>query len=62
MNDATLGLCQRGFGLSEKIRGRYVFNEIVEDIKCLLAGLGISGPCHLVGSAYGSAIVLAYAA
>lgn len=58
----TLRYDQRGFGLSEKIRGGFVFDEIVEDINGLLAGLGISGPCHLVGSAYGSAIVLAYAA
>ena len=58
----TLRYDQRGFGMSEKPRTKFTLDDMVGDLAGLLDALGITRPCHIVGSALGSAIVLALAA
>ena len=58
----TLRFDQRGFGLSEKVTGNLQLNDIVNDMTGLLDALGITGPCHLAGSAMGAGIAAAFAA
>lgn len=53
---------QRGFGLSEKVKGTLDLNDMAADIAGLLDALGIAGPCLVTGMALGSAIALAFAA
>src|SRR5688572_63393 len=53
---------QRGFGLSEKFRGALSVDDVVADLAALLDALRITGPCHVLGSAYGGAIAIAFAA
>lgn len=53
---------QRGFGLSEKVRGTLRLDDMVGDIAALLERLAIRGPCHVVGSAMGAGIAAAFAA
>jgi 3-oxoadipate enol-lactonase len=49
---------QRGFGLSEKMRGTLDVDDMADDIAGLLTGLGIGGPCHMVGTAMGAGIAV----
>ena len=58
----TLRYDQRGFGLSEKFRGALAVNDLVADLAALLDALDITGPCHLLGPAWGGAIAIAFAA
>jgi 3-oxoadipate enol-lactonase len=53
---------QRGFGFSEKIRGGLCLDTILDDLRSLLDGLSIKQPCHLLGSALGAGIGIAFAA
>jgi 3-oxoadipate enol-lactonase len=52
----------RGFGLSERIRGEITLADEVEDLRALLAALGLKGKVTLIGGAIGGAIALLYAA
>lgn len=58
----TLRYDQRGFGFSEKVRGKLSLDDMVGDIAGLLDGLGIAAPCHVAASALGSGIAMAFAA
>ena len=58
----TLRYDQRGCGYSEKKRGPITLDEMVGDIVGLLHGLGISAPCHVAGTAFGTGIAMAFAA
>lgn len=53
---------QRGFGLSEKTRGKLLLNTILDDLLGLLDGLAISSPCYLMGGALGGGIAIAFTA
>ena len=53
---------QRGFGLSER-SAILSLDQMVEDLAALLDGLGLGdGPVHLVGTAIGGTIAVAFAA
>jgi 3-oxoadipate enol-lactonase len=52
----------RGFGLSERISGEITLADEVEDLRALLATLGLKRKVTLVGGAIGGAIALLYAA
>jgi 3-oxoadipate enol-lactonase len=52
---------QRGFGFSEKAR-KLSLDTILDDLRSLLDGLPIKQPCHLLGSALGAGIGIAFAA
>lgn len=58
----TLRYDQRGFGMSEKPVGKVTIEDLVADLAGLLDALRISAPCHLVSSALGTAIIMAFAA
>jgi len=58
----TLRYDQRGFGLSEKFRGALTVEAVVTDLAALLDALGIVGPCHVLGGAFGAAMGIAFAA
>jgi 3-oxoadipate enol-lactonase len=53
---------QRGFGMSEKPVGKVTLDDLVADLAGLLDALGITAPCHVVSSALGTAIAMAFAA
>lgn len=53
---------QRGCGQSEKARGALSVDTQVDDLAALLDALGIDTACHLVGSALGAGIGIAFAA
>jgi 3-oxoadipate enol-lactonase len=53
---------QRGFGFSEKAQGNLSLDTILDDLRSLLDGLSIREPCHLIGSALGAGIGIAFAA
>jgi 3-oxoadipate enol-lactonase len=53
---------QRGFGLSEKTRGTLSLNTVIGDLAGLLDGLSICGSCHVLGSAIGAGIAIAFTA
>lgn len=53
---------QRGFGLSEKIRGALTLEMMLADLCGLLDGLGIDEPCHVVGTALGAGVAVGFAA
>jgi pimeloyl-ACP methyl ester carboxylesterase len=53
---------QRGFGLSEKPRRPLSLDTIMGDLVGLLEALGIRTACHVMGSALGASIALAFAA
>jgi pimeloyl-ACP methyl ester carboxylesterase len=53
---------QRGFGLSEKTRGKLSLTTVLDDLLGLLDGLGMVHPCGLIGSALGAGIAIAFAA
>jgi 3-oxoadipate enol-lactonase len=52
----------RGFGLSEKIRGRIEFADEISDLRALLDALAIKDPVSLVGGAAGASIAAKFAA
>lgn len=52
----------RGFGQSEKIRGKLDLNDEVEDLRALLDRLDIHEPVTLIGGAVGGSIALRFAA
>lgn len=52
---------QRGFGLSEKSKGTLDINDMTGDIAALTTAVGIDGPCHVIGTAMGAGIAMAYA-
>lgn len=58
----TLRYDQRGFGMSEKPRGKVTMDDLVGDVAGLLDALRITAPCHIVAPALGSAIAMAFAA
>ncbi|HEX3990373.1 MAG TPA: alpha/beta fold hydrolase [Acetobacteraceae bacterium] len=51
----------RGAGLSEKIRGVVTWNNMADDLKALLAALGITGKVAIAGIAVGAAIGMHFA-
>jgi 3-oxoadipate enol-lactonase len=53
---------QRGCGLSEKTRGKLTLNTVLADLVGLLDGLVIVTPCHVIGTALGAGIAIAFAA
>jgi 3-oxoadipate enol-lactonase len=61
-NFRVLRYDQRGFGLSEKTRGKLSLTTVIGDLLGLLDGLAILNPCNLVGSALGAGIAIAFAA
>lgn len=52
----------RGAGASSKLRGTADLAQMAEDLRVLLAALGIAGPVALAGCAVGGAIAVRYAA
>lgn len=58
----TLRYDQRGFGLSEKFRGTLTVDAVVADLAALLDALDIAGRCHVLGSAFGGAMAIGFAA
>jgi 3-oxoadipate enol-lactonase len=58
----TLRYDQRGFGLSEKFRGVLSVEAVVADLAALLDTLGITGRSHVLGSAFGGAMAIGFAA
>jgi len=53
---------QRGFGLSEKARGKLSLDTVLGDLLGLLDGLAMVHPCRVMGSALGGGIAIALAA
>lgn len=51
----------RGFGMSEKVK-TLCLDDLLGDIIGLLDALAMTDPCHVVGSALGAGIALAFAA
>ncbi len=58
----TLRYDQRGFGMTEKPVGKVTIDDLVADLAALLDALHVSAPCHLVSSALGTAVLIAFAA
>jgi len=58
----TLRYDWRGAGQSEKIRGELSMATLVEDLKALLDGLGLTEPVDIAATALGGGIALAFAA
>ena len=61
-NRSTLSLEWRGAGLSSKVHGPLVFNQLVDDLRQVLSEVGGSGPLILIGVAAGAAAALRIAA
>ena len=52
---------QRGFGLSEKAKGTLDIHDMTGDLAALCDALGITGACHVAGTAMGAGIAMSYA-
>lgn len=51
----------RGHGRSERPATGYHLDAFVTDLEALLAGLGITGPVHLVGNSFGGTVAFGFA-
>lgn len=51
----------RGHGHSERPQVGYTLDDLVDDLAALLAGLGVTGPVHLLGNSFGGTIAFSYA-
>ena len=52
----------RGFGLSQKIFGRYTVDDAIGDLVGFIDAMGVSGPLALVGCAVGGGVAMRVAA
>jgi pimeloyl-ACP methyl ester carboxylesterase len=58
----TLRFDGRGSGLSSKLRGKVLIQDLSADIDTALEAAGVNGPVILIGVAVGAAVALHYAA
>jgi pimeloyl-ACP methyl ester carboxylesterase len=51
----------RGHGRSDRPPTGYTLDDAVDDLHAMIAGLGLSGPVHLVGYSFGGTVLFRYA-
>jgi len=61
-NYRVLRYDMRGFGLSQKIFGRYTVDDAISDLVGFIDAMGVRGPLALVGGAVGAGVAMRVAA